>query len=76
MMGFVIDDDDVLLVPQVPADSQDHLVGGLGESTALVAAQELTGGLRHGDLLSKLEGVPVRDDDLGLAELALEMWGH
>ena len=46
------------------------------KAPALVTAQELTGGLRHGDLLSELEGVPVGDDDLGLAELALEVWGH
>ena len=74
MVGLVVDDDDVLLVAQLAADAAHHLVGGLGEGARLAAAAEdALGQLAGGDFLAELEGVEVGDQDLGLAQLGLQV---
>ena len=65
VMGLVVDDDDVLLAAEFPADAVDHLGRGLVE----VGAENLLGQLVGLDQLPDLEGVEVGDEDLGPAEL-------
>ena len=73
VMGLVVDDDDVPLAAQFAADAVHHLVGRLGERTRLTVGQNLLGQLAGVDRLAQLEGVVVGDDDLGLAELIMEL---
>ena len=65
VMGLVVDDDDVPLAAEFPADAVDHLGRGLVE----VGAENLLGQLVRLDQLADLEGVEVGDEDLRPAEL-------
>ncbi len=76
MVGFVVDDDDVLLGAQLAADAADHLIGRLGEDAGRALGEDSLGDLAGADLLAKLEGVKVGDDDPGLAELFKLMAGY
>ena len=65
VMGLVVDDDDVPLAAELPANAVDHLGGALVE----VGAENLLGQLVRLDQLADLERVEVGDEDLGPAEL-------
>jgi hypothetical protein len=76
MMGFVVDDEDVLLVAEVAADTANHLIGGLGKGIRVAAGEDRLGELRRLNLLAQAECVEVRDQNLGLAEPFEEMAGQ
>ena len=76
VMGFVVEDDDVLLVAQFAADAADHLIGRFGERTRLPVGENRLGELAGGDCFAQLEGVVVRDEDFGLPELVLKLGRH
>jgi hypothetical protein len=65
VVGLVVDDHDVPLAPQLPADPVDHL----GRSLVEVGAQDLLGQLVRLDQLAGPEGMEIGDQDLGPAEL-------
>src|SRR5208337_4107786 len=65
VMGLVVDDDDVPLAVELPANTVDHLGGALVE----VGAENLLGQLVGLDQLADLERVEVGDEDLGTAKL-------
>ena len=71
-MGLVVDDDDVPLVAELPANAVDHLGGGLVE----VGAENLLGQLVGFDQLPDLESVEVGDEDLRPAELPDQVGGN
>ena len=69
MVGFVVEDDDVLLAAQLAADAAHHLVGRLGERARLALRSRIAlVSLPASPRLAQQEGVEVGDDDLGLAE--------
>ena len=65
-MRLVVEDEDVLHAHQIGHDALQHLPFGF-ERVQFVAAtlKQATAALRKLDALAKLEGVIVRDDDLG-----------
>jgi hypothetical protein len=69
MMRFVIEHDDVLLGPQLSANAADHLVGRFGKGAARPAGKDRLGDLGGGELLSQLERMVIRDEDLRTTQL-------
>ena len=69
-MCLVIDDRDVLEAHQAVGDTAHHLpLGLLGPKRLPTPLQCTTGDLVHGKHVAQLEGVIVRDDDLGLSHV-------
>ena len=69
VMGFIVDDNDILLVAQFPADPSHHLVGRFGEGTAVLLFQNILGQFPGCHAFALLESLEVGDDHLGLAQL-------
>ena len=78
MVRFVVEDHDILHPHQVRHDALDHLAFGFlrVERVTCPALQELTAALGKLDALAQLEGVVVRDDDLGPFDILEHVGGH
>jgi len=64
MMGFVIDDDNILLIAEFAANSPDHLIGGFEkDAIALVLFQDGFCQFADLDLFPLHKSVEVGDDD-------------
>ncbi len=74
VMGLVVEDDDVLRIPELAADPTDHLGRCLAEALVVGVAhrQDLLRQARGLDLVVAQEGVEVRDQDVGRLE-AIEL---
>ena len=76
MMRLVVEHDDLSLIAQLAADAPHHLVRRLREWTGAVRSEDGSGRLVGRLPFAKLEGVIVRDDELGFAKLVHQMPRH
>ena len=67
-MGFVVENDDVLLTAQLAADAADHLVRRFDERTRIASREDRLGESGRVAALVRQERVVVRDDDPRLRE--------
>ena len=68
VVGFVVDDDDVLLVAQFAAHPANHLVRRFSKRAVAAVRQQALGQLAGLDPLAQQEGMEVGDDDLRLTQ--------
>ena len=66
MVGFVIDDDDVLLAAELTADPTYHFIGALGEWTVAAICQNRLCQFAGCNRLSLLERMEIGDEDARL----------
>ncbi|MCK7505700.1 MAG: hypothetical protein MZV70_17555 [Desulfobacterales bacterium] len=77
MMGFIIDDDDILLVAQLTADTPHHLVGCFGEwAVSIVLFEQLFGQFASRHLFAQLESMEIRNDEFCLVQFGQQIRRH
>ncbi|MBA7555952.1 hypothetical protein ES705_48645 [subsurface metagenome] len=68
MVGLVVNDDNVSLVPQFPADTTNHLVWCLSKRISCALCKNTLGEFTSFHELTPLKGMKISNNDFGLSE--------
>ena len=73
VVGFIVQDHEILLVSEFAAHATHHLIGRLGKAAGAASGEDRFRDLTGGDRLAKLKRMEVGDQNPGLAELLARM---